>query len=695
MTISIKIGTIGAAFFYFFAQIAAQTPFQNQNRIEEVVEQIGEEGDFDFNTSFEHLEHFQAHPLNLNKVTALELADLGLLSPLQIQAFMQYRAEAGALISIYELQAIPKFDLVSIRRILPYVTIRTDLNILKTNVLKMLTTGKNDLYVRYQRILETKKGFQPLAEGETASRYLGDPNRLYIRYKHHYENRLSYGITMEKDAGEEFFTGSNKQGFDFYSAHFYAKDLSTVIKTVTLGDFEAKLGQGLILWSGFGFGKGANVMNVKRTGRTLKAYTAANEASFLRGGGVTLRLGKSLETTILASYRNQDATISILDTLEAEPQVLEVSTLQLSGLHRTSTEVSNENAINQFTTGGQVKYLVNNGKNGHIGINGTFTQLDAPLGISDNLYKKFRFSGDRLLNYSLDYTFIFKNFHFFGETAQSDNGGLATLNGLLLALHRRVDMVVVQRHFQKNYQTLFGNTFSETSGVNNESGTYIGLEMRPNYHWKISMYFDMWRHPWLRFNVDAPSTGEEYLMQIDYRPSKKTLFQVRFRNEIKEKNAVGNTTPIDFLVPQTRTQTRFHFAHKISKNLELRSRVEWSIFNDGISNRSNGYLVYQDILYKQHNISGNLRFALFDTDDFNSRIYAYENDVLYAFSIPAYFYKGNRFYMNLRYRLTPQLLIEGRFAQTRMTNRATISSGLEEIQGNTRSEVKLQVRYKF
>jgi hypothetical protein len=112
---------------------------------------------------------------------------------------------------------------------------------------------------------------------------------------------------------------------------------------------------------------------------------------------------------------------------------------------------------------------------------------------------------------------------------------------------------------------------------------------------------------------------------------------------------------------------------------------------------SAGFLVYQDVLIRPENKAYNLtfRYAIFDTDDYDSRIYAYENDVLYAFSIPGYFYKGNRFYVLLKWEILDNLDFWFRFAQTFYSNQTTISSGLEQIDGNVKSEVKVQLRWKI
>ncbi|MNY46687.1 hypothetical protein D3C86_1818900 [compost metagenome] len=89
------------------------------------------------------------------------------------------------------------------------------------------------------------------------------------------------------------------------------------------------------------------------------------------------------------------------------------------------------------------------------------------------------------------------------------------------------------------------------------------------------------------------------------------------------------------------------------------------------------------------------RAAFFKTDDYDSRQYVYEKDVLYAFSIPAYYNTGTRHFLMLRYAVSKQLKIWLRWSQTRYSDIEMISSGLNEIEGNKRSEAKLQVMYQF
>ena len=143
------------------------------------------------------------------------------------------------------------------------------------------------------------------------------PNKLYVRYRHSYGNRLSYGITAEKDRGEAFFRENNANGFDFYSAHLYLRNYNQNIKAIALGDYAISLGQGLILFSGFGGGKSSSPMLIKRTGRVVRPYTSVNEASFLRGGATTLNFG-NFDLSLFASSKKVDGNLTTPDTTEQD-----------------------------------------------------------------------------------------------------------------------------------------------------------------------------------------------------------------------------------------------------------------------------------------------------------------------------------------------------------------------------------------
>lgn len=671
------------------------TPDLNQQRLEDLLQDADEDSEFDFNTAFEALEIFRENPLDLNTAQEEDLRELTLLTDVQIGNLLSYRQQLGSFLAIYELQAIPGFDLATVRRILPFVSVNRGVDDFQASLGDMLGRGENELYLRWRRILETQRGFIPTEANPDSTPYLGDPHQLYVRYRHLYSNRLSYGFSAEKDRGEEFFTGSNQKGFDFYSAHIFLRDYNRTVKAVALGDYTASFGQGLILFTGFGFGKSALVTSIKRGGRTLRQYTSVNEASFLRGAATTLAFGNNWELTALVSYRGRDGNLlQSADTLDNEDVQFRISSLGITGFHRTAAEIEDRNAVQHFLVGGSLKYQP---AWGHVAFNAVRHQLDKPLTLREQPYNRFFFQGQELSNASLDYSWRWRNLSLFGETAVSDNGAVATINGLLATLDRRVDLSILFRSFPRDYQSLLGDPFAETTGGRNETGLYIGTEIRPAKHWTFAAYYDMWVHPWLRFTADAPSRGHEYRARLTYYQKRRLEIYLEVRDETKGLNVRQFEQNIDAVLPTRRFQTRLHLAYKVTKALEWRSRLDWGFTDNDVNDRQRGFGIYQDLLYRPAGSPWifSSRIAFFDTDGYQVRFYNFENGLLYNFAIPAYYNQGSRFYINVRYKGFRNLTLEARYARLYWADQETIGSGFEQINGPTRTEVGAQIKYQF
>src|SRR5687768_14988101 len=76
-----------------------------------------QEEEMNYEDIYENLLQFYQNPIDLNNTTAEELNSLLLLTPNQIANLLKHRQENGNLMSLYELQAIPGFDLITINRI--------------------------------------------------------------------------------------------------------------------------------------------------------------------------------------------------------------------------------------------------------------------------------------------------------------------------------------------------------------------------------------------------------------------------------------------------------------------------------------------------------------------------------------------------------------------------------------------------
>ena len=667
-----------------------------EKRVEYLIEDA-EESDIDYTTLFDQLSYFYDHPLNLNRADLNDLEELGIFTSIQVNNLLAHIENNGKLMTLEELQTVEGFDADVIKLLLPFVKVSSDVDNAQLSFKELINNGESQLFLRYVTVLEEKKGFSPTIDSALVaspnSRYIGDEAKLYTRYRYKYGNHLSIGFTAEKDAGEEFFAGSQKQGFDFYSAHFFIKNQGKV-KQLSFGDFHAQFGQGLTYWSGAAFGKSAEIMLVKKNGIGLKPYTSVDESRFLRGGGLTLQFGK-IEATTFYSYNNVDANIALADSSSLDNEVLSVTSVQQTGLHRTFNELEDKDAITQQQIGGHIAYKT---RRFTIGLTGVHSELGSEFNPNLSTYSQFRNNDNLQTNLGADYNWIYKNFNFFGEFSKSVDGGNAFLSGALVTLDPRFSVAVLYRDYQRNFQPISSAGLGEGSTNENEKGMYVGFVAKPIKNITVSAYYDQFTFPWLRYQVNAPSKGYQYLAQVTYKPSKKMEMYVRVREKKKQENtAVDLSEGIDYLVHEKQTNYRYHFSYKISESFKIKGRVELVNYDKEESPYETGYLLYQDIIYKAKSspFSFAFRYGIFDTKSYNSRIYAYENDVLYMFSIPAYYNRGTRTYLTMKYRVMRGVEVWLRYGLTYYDNIDVISSGLEEIQGNHKQEIKAQIRFKF
>jgi DNA uptake protein ComE-like DNA-binding protein len=671
-----------------------QLPQETQEKQEEALEQLSGQDEtqrLDYDNLVDLATLLSRHPLNLNRVDQSDLRalmDLQLLNEIQINSILKYREQMGNFISIYELQAVPYLDVPTIRAILPFVTVTTDIGAAKIPMSELLARGDYTILVRASQILEEQKGYSP-SDSNSTSRYLGSPLNLYTRYRYTYGTKFGYGITGQKDAGEQFFNGTQKQGYDFYSAHAFYRG-NGFVKNAVIGDYTVNFGEGLILGSGYGVYKSSYITSIKNSSRPLRAYTSVDEFNFFRGGAVTAG-SKHLNVTLFGSYKKIDGNIVTVDTIDENNTVTSIGG---DGYHRTESEVADKNTVTQRAYGANIEYAKRTFSAG-----GTFfhTDFSVPIEPTYQPYNIYAFRGDQLSNYGAHFTWQYRNFNFFGEGALSDPGGFGGVAGLLMSVDRRVDLALLYRNYAKDFYSAYANAFGESSTNTNERGLYAGIVIRPARGWELNAYADFFKKPWLAYQVDAPSLGTDFLLQLNYKPSKVFSMYFRYRDKSKQQNSSLNDEPLDYVVSTEQQNFRFHFEYKASPSFTFRSRAEWVLFEEEKVTPAHGFLVYQDVIFRQLRFPLQLtgRFCLFDGDTYDSRIYAYENEVLYVYSVPAFYNRGIRWYLMARYTVTRGVDLWVRYAQIYYTNIDVIGNGLDEINGNTKSELKAELRLRF
>ncbi len=638
-----------------------------------------EENETDLVQLAESIGQILDNPIKINFTDASGLERIPNLNDFQINNLLRYRKRSGMLYSLYELAQVEGFDQVTALDLAPYLDFSTQLEVPNLKLRNVLKYSRHEFIYRTDFDLEKRAGF-------TDGDFLGPQGNHYLRYRGTYRDNITIGLVGQQDAGEPF-GGQQRLGIDFISGHVALSNYGKV-KELIIGDYQLEFGQGLAAWTGLAFGKGAQTTQIKRYARGVRGYAGAEENRFMRGAASKIRLG-NFDVTTFYSNNSIDANEVESDTFLLE-EVPAVSSLQTTGLHRTANEFADKDANRLITYGGNVNYR---GQGFSVGATAIQNILEKPLNSGEQLYQKFRLRGERFTNYALDFNRLWRNFNLFGEIAINDSLKHALSIGLETKLADNLTLSMLYRNFDTKYTTVYNAPFAENGG-SGERGFYAGIDWEVYGRIKIKAYADHYYFDWLRFGVGAPSKGRDYLLQWEHPFSRYFSYYLRYRNETQQTNADAVQTPL--LQDRRRESARLHIAYSANANWQLANRVEYTFFTSPEKNER-GFMVFQDVKYTFSRLPLKLigRVALTETPSFDTRIYAYENDVLYAFSIPPYYGQSTRFYLMGSYAFADGITLQLRYGFFRFFDRNVISSGTGAIAGNFQSEIKVSLRVKL
>lgn len=679
---------------FLFYRLSAQNPPRPEIDISRFIQDLFPipTEDSNYQDLYESLFQLYANPVDLNRVTKDELASMFILTNNQIESLLAYRQQMGSFISLYQLQSVPDFDLPTIYRLLPFVTIEPTQMTLKES---LKNPTQHFLMFRSGKILETQKGFSSTDTSSSSStRYAGKPLNGYLRYRNARTGVYSFGLSIEKDAGEQLWNWQPRKqifGPDFTSFHAQIQNRGK-LKNLIIGDFQMQAGQGLVMAAGFSLGKGSEVIRTTyRSTLGLRPYTSVLEANFFRGIAATYSVSKNIQVTGFYSGTRRDASP---DDTSAEGNLSTISSLLISGYHRTPAERDKHNIISEKNVGLHGLYKLPS-QRGQVGITMLNTHYSAFLLKKDVAYNRFEFRGKHNLVIGVHADYQWQNFHFFGEGARSQSGGLGGIAGLIAGLGKAFDFTLLLRHYDEDFHTFYGNAVSESTRPINESGTYWGLRYSPNRRWQFSTYYDSFRFPWLKYQINAPSSGYDLYFHILWKPNKRFNAYALFHEKNKPHNLTTGKPQIYPVVESVRKSAVINIEYDVPLRFSIRTRLQGGEFRYKDSDASKGLAMAQDVTWKYKRFEFSARLAYFATDNYDSRQYVYEKDMLYAFSLPAYYDTGTRHYLMTRFTVTKHMKIWLRWAQTRYKDLEKISSGLNEINGSKRSELKMQVMYQF
>ncbi len=625
--------------------------------------------DVNYEEFVDNLYNLYQNPIEINNATADDLRSLFFLSEDKINAILKHRGVFGSFLSLYELQSVDGLDMSDIRQLLPFITIRQ--NYLKQSI--------NNRISDHYLVLRADQSLQP-AKGYNEDKYVGSPQRYYLRYRLSHANDYSIGFVSEKDAGEKSLT-------DFYNFHLQLQNKGK-LKNIVVGDYLMQFGQGLVFSAGYVAGKGSEPVYVtRRNNLGIKPYNSVVENTSFRGVANTL-VFKNIEVTTMVSQNQRDGSVSLSDSIEFDT----FSSIITSGYHRTASEIDKKNAIKEQNFGGNILYKVGPIQ---VGFSALSTVFDKVFQKRDQPYNLYEFTGKRNFVAGPNFSINWQNFNFFGEGARSSSGGMGYVLGTVGTLSSKAEWALNIRNYQPDFHSAYAAAFSEGSRTINEKGVYTGLKYTIKKGLVFSTFFDSFNFPWLRYRVDAPSSGYDYQLRLLHQPTKTFSQYLAFHHEQKERNLSQVDQKTSVLGITDRNNLVYGVDYLLNKTIRFQTKIQYNNFLIADYSSSHGFAFIQDVEAKWRKIQLKTRAAYFNTSDYDSRVYAYENDVLYAVSFPAYYGKGMRYYAILKMPVYRKLDLWFRIAHTQVSDRNTLGSGNDAISGNKKTDVKMQLKYGF
>lgn len=656
--------------------------------------------DFDeegWQEAYEILTTLAETPQNINEATFEDFQQVPLLPERQAAAILHYRSLFGDLHSMSELQLITAIDR-------PRQLLLTALFYAKPTK----DDGRTALIPKDSATI-SHNHFSPKQESRgnvlfslsvPAYERAGYKDGAYKGYALNHTLRASYsgtnyqlGFTAAQDAGEPFFAGTNKKGWDFYTGYLRLKNIG-ILKNLVAGHYQLSIGMGLLINNSYRLSRTSMLITPPSFTTTLRGHTSRQESNYLQGVAGTIALpgkpsGGNMTITAFASYRPLDATMS-----STNPAT--VTTILTTGYHRTESEIARRSTTRQTVVGASVGY--------------TFLPFRLALSVLHvnmrdsllpNLSQKYRYyapKGTSFTSGSLTYAYTGPHLQFSGETALSskalapkekgDGIAVATMNNIYWRPHSNWTAFAVQRYYSYRYQSLLGKSFGDVSNVQNESGIYLGATTTAISNLSLSAYTDIAYHPWYRYGYDGSSQSWDTYILTTYT-TKKTTATLRLR--YRKQEVVEASPSLEGRDGEGAWTTRFSLKHTFGPWTST-SQAQASYLP---SSDDGGWLVSQALGYKKGRLTLWASLAYFDTSDYASRLYLTDRALTYGSTTTMLYGNGIRANVLGQWQVIKNLSASLRCHYLHYFDRDQISSSHQLIDSSSQTDLQLQVMLKF
>ena len=414
-----------------------------------------------------------------------------------------------------------------------------------------------------------------------------------------------------------------------------------LVRKIIIGDFGALSGLGTNINTGIRTGLSLTASGYLSGGEEVKPYTSSGENNFFRGAAADFQL-KNLSTKFFCSVNRVDATIDS----SAGQDERSIISFYTSGLHNSLSSLAKKDAVKEICYGVNILYDFNNLR---MGIIWSENRFSFPVKLTESDPEElFDFEGRINSVLTAYYKTTLKSFIIFGEISSDRRKKLALVQGVSFRPAERININLLLRSYDPGYACFHGKGPFASSAGDNVRGIFGNFTFEAAKYLFISAGCDMRYYPWLRYRCSAPSNATSSEVRIRYLPREKISAELSYNYRLSMLN---NPLSSGIKKQENDISRSFKASLKYSFNdhLTFFTRFDFKLAQPS-GNR--GFLLLQDMKLTPGGIplSFWFRFCIFRTDGWDSRIYAYENDLPGSFNVPAFSGEGSRSYIMIEWR---------------------------------------------
>ncbi|MCI1786333.1 MAG: helix-hairpin-helix domain-containing protein [Bacteroidales bacterium] len=513
--------------------------------------------------------YYIRHPLEINTASVNRLIESGLFSGYQAASIVNYIKCSGDVLSVKELAAVDGFGAEKSLALMPFISFKS----------YSMPGSRPDTARRIDNSVTSRYSLRRI--GSSSS----------------YEGKYSLKADCLSAGKFEFSAGGGSSYGDpgvipssyTFSAAVYGR---SHIDKFVMGDFNARFGQGIALWSGFSLSSLYEPGNFYRKASGISPVHSFSGTGSFRG--------------VASDYSFGNFSIS--------------SFLAVNGLKKRmeSGKRCPLSLIPALNTG----YLL---KNGIISVTGYY-------------YPQTKSSGGKGL-VSADFRYSIKGKEIYSEAAlQLATFCPAIIAGCVVPLNGKTELGLMARYYVSGFESPFSGSFRSGSGNSGEiacsagisrySGEWIDLKGRDGFGQSVQKNI---------FSITADAAV--------YSGKQPPGSNVPLQCKILLKDSFQMASSFSWKIRMTERFRTYDGNHKFRTDLRsdcIYSDGKWSAACRGniLHFDGTGLLAYTDCGYSFRHIFVYGRYGLFKIEHWSDRIYVYERDAPGSFNVPARYGRG-------------------------------------------------------